>query len=91
MARIAIEKALNWSLSQCKELKEGECIDLLCKKKNRIVRVIKTKEGFQLEERGFFNEDHQARNLKELKKILERLIAREFPRSHLLWAFKRRS
>ncbi|AEH44645.1 hypothetical protein Thein_0767 [Thermodesulfatator indicus DSM 15286] len=91
MARVAIEKALNWSLSQCKDLDVGECIDLLCKKRNRIVRVIKVEDAFLVEERGFFNEDHVARDLKDLQKILARLIAREFPRSHILWAFKRRA
>ncbi|WP_022853448.1 hypothetical protein [Thermodesulfatator atlanticus] len=90
MARIAIEKALWWSLEQSKRLKQGECLDLLCKKRNRLLRVKKIASGFAIEERGFFKEDHQAESLKELQKILERLIAREFPRSHMLWAHKRR-
>ncbi len=91
MARISIEKALNWALSQATQLKEGECLDLLCKKRNRLVRVVKIKDGFRLEERGFFKEDHNAKDQKELTKLLSRLIAREFPRSHMLWAFKRRA
>ncbi len=91
MARINIEKALLWVLKQAKTLREGECVDLLCKKRNRLVRVIKLNEGYRLEERGFFNEDHQAQDLRQLEKVLSRLIAREFPRSHMLWAFKRRA
>ena len=91
MARVAIEKALPWALKQAKTLQEGECVDLLCKKRNRLVRVVKLREGFRLEERGFFQEDHQARDLKQLEKTLSRLIAREFPRSHMLWTFKRRA
>ncbi len=91
MARISVEKALSWALSQAARLKEGECLDLMCKKRNRLVRVVKLKDGFRLEERGFFKEDHQAQDARELEKILLRLMAREFPRSHMLWAFKRRA
>ncbi len=91
MARINIEKALKWALQQAQELEEGECLDLLCKKRNRLVRIVKLSQGYRLEERGFFKEDHQAEDLKYLEKILSRLIAREFPRSHLLWAFRRRA
>lgn len=91
MARIPLEKALNWALSQAPQLKEGDCLDLLCKKRNRLVRIVKLKKGYRLEERGFFKEDYQAAELKELAKVLARLIAREFPRSHMLWAFKRRA
>ncbi|NPA49370.1 MAG: hypothetical protein GXO20_05260 [Thermodesulfobacteria bacterium] len=91
MARINIEKALPWALKQAEHLQEGECVDLLCKKRNRLVRVVKLKEGFRLEERGFFKEDHRAQDMKELEKALSRLIAREFPRSHMLWAFRRRA
>ncbi len=91
MARIPIEKALRWALDQAQRLSPGECLDLLCKKRNRIVRVVKTENGFRLEERGFFVEDHQAEDLRALEKTLIRLIAREFPRSHLLWGFKRRA
>ncbi len=91
MARVSIEKALNWALKQAGDLNEGECLDLLCKKRNRLVRIVRVKEGFRLEERGFFNEDHRAQNLKQLEKVLARLMAREFPRSHMLWAFKRRA
>ncbi len=91
MARIPVEKALRWAIEQCQTLSPGECLDLLCKKRNRIVRVIKTKDGFRLEERGFFVEDHQAGDLRALEKILTRLMAREFPRSHMLWGFKRRA
>ena len=91
MAKISIEKALNWSLNQIKNLKEGECLDLLCKKRNRIIRVIKVSEGFRLEERGFFIEDHLVPDFKQLEKVLARLMAREFPCSHMLWGFRRRA
>ncbi len=91
MARVAIEKARRWVMEQIPSLKEGECLDLLCKKRNRLVRIIKLATGFRLEERGFFKEDHQTTSLKELEKLLSRLISREFPRSHMLWVFKRRA
>ncbi|NPB09776.1 MAG: hypothetical protein GXO17_05420 [Thermodesulfobacteria bacterium] len=91
MARIPVEKALRWAVDQCRQLVPGECLDLLCKKRNRIVRIVKTEDGFRLEERGFFVEDHRAEDLRSLEKLLARLMAREFPRSHLLWGFRRRA
>ncbi|MBA2849406.1 hypothetical protein G4V39_09425 [Thermosulfuriphilus ammonigenes] len=91
MARISIDKALSWVLRHSGQLHPGECLDLLCKKRNRLIRVVRTKEGFRLEERGFFKEDFFTQGGKEFQKLLERLILREFPRSHMLWAFKRRA
>ncbi len=91
MAKLPIEKVHSWVMKQLPSLREGECLDLLCKKRNRLIRIIKISKEFRIEERGFFQEDHQVKNIKEFEKLFSRLIAREFPRSHILWAFKRRS
>lgn len=91
MARIPVEKALRWAMDQITALNEGECVDLLCKKRNRIIRVIKLKEGYRLVERGFFEEDHVVDGVRQVEKLLARLMAREFPRSHMLWGFRRRA
>ena|GEM_PF-1242292 len=91
MARIPIEKGLRWVLDRAPGLTVGECLDLLCKKKNRLLRITKMEHGFRIEERGFLKEDHLAEDIQELKKLLPRLLVREFPRSHMLWVFKRRA
>ncbi len=91
MARIPVEKALRWAIEQIASLNEGECLDLMCKKRNRIIRVVKLEKGYRLEERGFFVEDHFAPKVQQVEKLLSRLMAREFPRSHMLWGFKRRA
>lgn len=91
MARIRKEEALRWLAERLGKLSPGECLDFLCKKRNRLVRVIRGVEGFRVEERGFFREDFQTRDERETVKICERLFAREFPRSHMLWAHRRRA
>ncbi|HFC98660.1 MAG TPA: hypothetical protein ENJ40_09455 [Thermosulfurimonas dismutans] len=91
MARIRKEEALRWLSERLPGLSPGECLDFLCKKRNRLVRVVRTEEGFRLEERGFFREDFEASGEKEVLKLCERLFSREFPRSHMLWAHKRRA
>ncbi|OAQ21636.1 hypothetical protein [Thermosulfurimonas dismutans] len=90
MARIRKEEALRWLSERLPGLREGECLDFLCKKRNRLVRIIRKGEGFLVEERGFFREDFEVPE-KELFKLAERLFAREFPRSFMLWAHKRRA
>ncbi len=90
MARIRKEEALRWLSERISGLDEGECLDFLCKKRNRLVRIIKGKEGFLIEERGFFKETFEVKE-KELLKLVERLFAREFPRSFMLWAHKRKA
>ncbi len=91
LARIPIDRALRWVMDQASGLRPGQCLDLLCKKRNRLVRIVALDTGFRVEERGFFHEDHQVQGLRDLEKIVSRLISREFPRSHMLWAFKRRA
>jgi len=91
LARIPVGKALRWVLDQAPGLGPGQCLDLLCKKRNRLVRIVALDTGFRVEERGFFQEDHQVQSLKALEKVVSRLISREFPRSHMLWVFKRRA
>jgi hypothetical protein len=90
MARIRKEQALNWLAEKIDTLNEGECLDFLCKKRNRIVRIIKDKDSFLIEERGFFKEDFKV-DRKDLFKLVERLFSREFPRSFMLWAHKRKA
>ncbi len=90
MARIRKKEALRWLCEKIKGLEEGECLDFLCKKRNRIVRIIKKGRGFWVEERGFLKENFEVEE-KELLKLIKRVFAREFPRSHMLWAHKRRS
>ncbi len=91
MARIPLKKALRWVMDLAPRLEPGQCLDLLCKKRNRLVRIVALDKGFRVEERGFFKEDHAVQGLKDLEKVVSRLISREFPRSHMLWAFKRRA
>ncbi|WP_297056963.1 hypothetical protein [Thermosulfurimonas sp.] len=91
MARIRKEEALRWLSERLSGLSPGECLDFLCKKRNRLVRVVRTEEGFRLEERGFFRKDFEAEGEKEVLKLCERLFSREFPRSHILWAHRRRA
>ncbi|RUM89679.1 MAG: hypothetical protein DSZ24_00585 [Thermodesulfatator sp.] len=91
MSRIRREEALRWLRERLSGLKAGECLDFLCKKRNRLVRVIREPQGFRVEERGFFQEDFRAGEVRELLKICERVLAREFPRSHLLWAHRRKA
>ena len=90
MARLRKEEVLRWLSERVPGLREGECLDFLCKKRNRLVRIIRKKEGFLVEERGFFNEDFEVQE-KDLLKLTERLFAREFPRSFMLWAHKRKA
>ncbi|WP_456433380.1 hypothetical protein [Thermosulfuriphilus sp.] len=91
MSRILADQALAWVMRESAKLKPGECLDLLCKKRNRLVRLTRLDEGFRIEERGFFQEDFQIPESRELKRLLERLLAREFPRSYMLWVFRRKA
>ncbi len=90
VARIRKEEALRWLAARLSKLKKGECLDFLCKKRNRLVRIVREDDGFRLEERGFFQEDFRTSE-KEVLKLAERLFAREFPRSHMLWAHHRKA
>jgi len=91
MSRIRREEALRWLRERLSGLSPGECLDFLCKKRNRLVRVVREPGGFRVEERGFFREDFRAQAPREVLKICERLFSREFPRSHILWAHRRRA
>ncbi len=91
MARIRKEEALRWLAERLGALGEGECLDFLCKKRNRLVRIVRRPQGFRVEERGFFREDFEVAGEREVLRLCERLFSREFPRSHMLWAHRRRA
>ena len=91
MARIRKEEALNYLRKNLKGLEPGEALDFLCKKRNRIVRISKEKEGFSIKEKGFFEKEFFAKNKEEVLKLAERAFEREFPRSYMLWVHRRKS
>ncbi len=78
MARIRKEEALSYLRKRLKELKAGEALDFLCKKRNRIVRIVKEKE-------------FEADTPEEVYKLAERAFEREFPRSYMLWVHRRKA
>ncbi len=91
MARIRKEEALRWLAQRLPRLEEGECLDFLCKKRNRLVRIIRRESGYFIEERGFFKADFEEASASEVLKLAEKLLAREFPRSFMLWAHQRKA
>jgi hypothetical protein len=91
LARIRKEQALAYLKTRLKELEPGEALDFLCKKRNRIVRIVKEKEGFSVKEKGFFEKEFSLKTLEEVIKLAERLFEREFPRSYMLWVHRRKA
>jgi hypothetical protein len=89
MARFNKASTLNRVLLLLEKLPSGKAIEILCHKRNRMVKILKKNEDyFLITERGFWEEDFEVEK-KELRKLLKKLIKREFPRSHKLWVFQR--
>ncbi len=79
MPKKAVEKT---AYSSSLKMDNNRIITLKTHKKDRIVSIKKTVEGYELTEDGFKNEIYKTNDEKELKKLLKDLIEIEFPRSH---------
>ncbi|HDD44164.1 MAG TPA: hypothetical protein ENG63_04810 [Candidatus Desulfofervidus auxilii] len=84
MSLIDKDNALNWVI---KALDKNFLLEIKSYKRNRTIKIFKKGLYFQIVENGFWKENFQVKK-EELRKILKKLIRREFPRSHKLWIFK---
>ncbi len=81
MALVNIDSAL---LKICRALKKcepGKGVEVLSYKRNRGVSIIKQDQGgYFIKERGYENQELQVEE-RQLKKMLQSIMKREFPRS----------
>ena len=69
-------------MERLKKLPTGHYLDLRTYKRNRSVIIIKnTEDDFMIIQDGYFKERFQLKSEK-LKKLLNFLLRKEFPRSH---------
>ena len=69
-------------MERLKKLPTGHYLDLRTYKRNRSVIIIKnTEDDFMIIQDGYFKERFQLKSEK-LKKLLNSLLRKEFPRSH---------
>ncbi len=80
MARYNKASVLDRVILMAESLSVGDSIEILCHKKNRMVKLIRYFENeFVLLEKGFWQERLEV-NKKVLRKTLKKVIKREFPR-----------
>jgi len=88
MARFNKASTLNRVLLLLNQIPPGAAIEIQSYKRNRSIEIRKKDErNFLILERGFWQEEFDVEK-EALRKLLKRLIKREFPRSHKLWVFQ---
>ncbi len=91
MARFNKASTLNRVLLLLNQVPPGTAIEIQSYKRNRSIRIIKNDEkSFFILEKGFWEEEFEVEK-EGLRKLLKRLIKREFPRSHKLWVFREKN
>ena len=81
---IAIDNFVFDSMKRLEDLKPYNCLDIRSYKKNRKVIIEKLENKYNLYEYGFHKEEFKDLSKEELKKLLNTIEKREFPRSNKL-------
>lgn len=84
MKLITKQAAHSWAKQQLKH-KDPSHLLLMSFKKDRHIKLVKQENTVTIIEAGFTNATYSKLPLPEALKLLKKLIAKEFPRSHNLY------
>lgn len=90
MSRIFINEFENFISKSLKEMQIGQSIEFYTFKKDRMVSIIKKcDEKFEITEFGFNKQIYENLDFKHSIKMLERIKKIEFPRSNVIYFYKK--
>lgn len=82
------DSAVEYVMSRIKKITVGHGLDLRTYKRDRSVLIMRTAvDSFSVIEDGF-DKEHFSADIKALKKLLKKLVKREFPRSNKIRVYE---